>query len=308
MARTDLHIPELKDKFVDYRDPIWGDSYSWAWERRTDEIRYLVIHHSVTSHEATADDIALLHKARGWGGIGYHLVITKDGKVWYVGDVSTARANVADMNEKVIGICMIGDFTKHLPSDEQIVSCHLLSNFFLEQPNWPNLKDWSDVVGHKELSATSCPGSSWDKTQDGDMWWRVKTGTPYTPPTKEEIVEEAKGDGQEVTIKGYKDFVDDLIQVMKLPVDQSDFASITGKAQELMTIASKVKDERENHENFVKDVAKGIGCAEVSEKAVLEALLAPQAEISRIKQQRLEEFGAFERIWSGLKALIPKRG
>jgi len=183
MANTPLTINELGNKFVDYRDPIWGDSYNWSWNRKSTEIKYLVIHHSVTAHEATPDDIALLHKARGWGGIGYHFVITKDGMVYYVGDVGTARANVADMNEQVIGICLIGDFTKHLPSDEQIISCHKLCKFFLfSAPSIPNVKGWDDVVGHKELQATQCPGTSWDKSQSGDMWWRIKTGTPYTPP------------------------------------------------------------------------------------------------------------------------------
>ncbi len=98
MSNTHLAIPALGDKFVDYRQPIWGDSFTWSWERKLSEIKYLVIHHSVTSHDATPDDIALLHKARGWAGIGYHFVITKDGRVWYVGDLETARANVKNKN------------------------------------------------------------------------------------------------------------------------------------------------------------------------------------------------------------------
>ncbi|MDD5146814.1 MAG: N-acetylmuramoyl-L-alanine amidase, partial [Candidatus Pacebacteria bacterium] len=107
MSDTPLHIPPLvkRGKWVDYRMPIWGNSFTWSWERRPDEVKYVVIHHSVTKHEATPDDIALLHKARGWGGIGYHFVVTKDGTVYYVGDLGTARANVLNLNEQVIGIC-----------------------------------------------------------------------------------------------------------------------------------------------------------------------------------------------------------
>ena len=207
MADTALHIPELGDKFVDYRRDIWGDSFTWCWDRRTDEIDYIAVHHSVTIHEATADDIALLHKARGWNGIGYHFVVTKDGKVWYVGDVGTARANVANMNEKVIGICMVGDFTKHLPSDEQITSTYLLCSFFIEQPNWPNLHSWKNVVGHKDLKATACPGSSWDDQKDGTMWWRIKTGTVYTPPPPADTNGDSHSEGQETTLDKYEQFV-----------------------------------------------------------------------------------------------------
>lgn len=159
-ANTPLNIPDLK--FVDYRDPIWGDSYNWSWNRPLNQVEYLVVHHTVTSHEATPDDIALLHKARGWGGIGYHFVITKDGTCYYVGDIGTARANVADMNEKVIGVALVGDFTKYDPTDEQIHSAHvLLEHFLFQTPALSNVGNWGDVVGHKELTATACPGSEW---------------------------------------------------------------------------------------------------------------------------------------------------
>lgn len=187
MANTSLYIPTLvkRGKFIDYRDPIWGDSYNWSWNRQPNEVKYLVIHHTVTSHDATPDDIALLHKARGWGGIGYHFVITKDGTVYYVGDVGTARANVLNMNEKVIGISLIGDFTKHLPSDAQIKSAHELCEFFLTAGVWENLKSWDNVVGHKELQATQCPGNDWKDTSSA-LYNRIKDNIPYTPePTPE---------------------------------------------------------------------------------------------------------------------------
>jgi len=314
MSKVDLHIPELGNKFTDYRDGVWGNSYSWAWERRTDEIRYVVIHHSVTNptddSKANVDYIAEIHKKNGWGGIGYHFVITKDGMVWYVGDVSTARANVANMNEKIIGICLVGDFTKYLPSDEQIISAHKLSNFFLAQANWPNLKDWDDVVGHKDLAATACPGSSWDKKQSGDMWWRIKTGTPYTPPPKDDVEEEANDDGQKTAIDAYKQFLEDLNGVLRIPIGTDDFATILAEVQKIKTKATNLQEdlkikEREELE-FVKEVAKGIGSASETKTAVLEVLRDLEKHIDYIETKRLEEFSAVERIISGIKALFRK--
>lgn len=189
MADTPLHIPALanRGKFRDYRKGIWGDSFNWSWNRQPNEVKYLVIHHTVTKHEATPDDIALLHKARGWAGIGYHFVITKDGMVHYCGDVGTARANVANLNEKVIGITLVGDFTKHLPSDDQIISAHDLCQFFLDQKAvWGNLQGWTEsVVGHKELQATACPGNDWKETASS-LFNRIRGRIPYTPaPTPE---------------------------------------------------------------------------------------------------------------------------
>lgn len=180
MANTELQIPSLGDKFIDYRQPIWGNSFTWSWERPFSQVQYIVFHHSVTDHDATPDDIALIHKARGWAGVGYHFIITKDGRVWYVGDISTARAHVKDMNEKVIGICMIGDFTKHLPSDAQINSGHLLASFLLK--HFSQLKGWAESVkGHKDLQATACPGTSWNG-ELGGMKDRLEKNIPYTPP------------------------------------------------------------------------------------------------------------------------------
>ncbi len=196
MSDNPLSIQELGDSFVDYRQPIWGNSYTWSWERPITQVQYLVIHHTVTSSDATPDDIALFHKARGWGGIGYHFIVTKDGKVWYVGDIGTARANVANMNEKVIGISLIGDFTKELPTDEQITSTHLLCKFLVETASIPNVKSWESVVGHKELGSTACPGASWDKAISGDMWWRIKSNTVYSAPPPQQ------DDVYKVTFKG----------------------------------------------------------------------------------------------------------
>jgi len=194
MADTPLYIPILEEskKFTDYRKGIWGYSYNWSWVRKWTSIKYVVIHHSVTNPTANSKDdvdyIARIHKNNGWGGIGYHFVITKDGMVWYVGDISTARANVANKNEMVIGICLVGDFTKYNPSDEQIVSAHDLSKFLINDVlALTNLKDWGSMVGHKDLQATQCPGTYWKGVSDS-IYERIKNRIPYTPQPQPEPV------------------------------------------------------------------------------------------------------------------------
>lgn len=245
MANTPLYIPELGDNFIDYRQQIWGNSYTWSWERPITQVKYLVIHHTVTSHDATPDDIALLHKARGFAGIGYHFVITKDGKVWYVGDIGTARANVLNMNEQVLGISMIGDFTKYLPSDAQIVSAHKLCKFLIDVPSVP-VSSWDQVVGHKELQATQCPGDSWNKSQSGDMYWRIKTGTPYTPPPPVEQQEVYKLIYKGEEIARYEtnpiDKIEDLAQ--KLQRANEDLSSKTLEVSQLH--GDLAKQEQDN--------------------------------------------------------------
>lgn len=194
MANVPLHIPALleRNKFVDYRRDIAGDSFSWSWERSTTDVMYLAIHHSAgyqnLKPKEQVDAIGLLHTnpkskgGRGWGGVGYHFIITTDGVVWYVGDVSTARANVANQNEKVIGICLVGDFTKHNPTDDQILSAHDLCSFLLSQTQiWPRLHSFdASVRGHKEFNATACPGSAWKGPSDS-ISERIKNRIPYSP-------------------------------------------------------------------------------------------------------------------------------
>ncbi len=252
MSNIKLTPPDLD--FVDYRDPIWGDSYNWSWNRPLVQVQYLAIHHSVTTREATPDDIALLHKARGWGGIGYHFVITKDGTVYYVGDIGTARANVKDQNEKVIGICLVGDFTKHLPSDQQIISTHKLCEFFISNyPALENIQNWDNVLGHKDLSATACPGSSWGATAPDHFKWRIMTGTPYTPIV-EPIDWEKKYKEDEKTWLSWKKTAE-LFTTFK-----QGLANALGIADDVNTIAVEVDElvKKEDREEELKGAVNNL--------------------------------------------------
>lgn len=171
MAKTDLTIPSLGEKFVDLRGILPGDAYNWSWERNLSQVGFLAIHHTGTPDNQTPEDIAQNHiNKNGWGGIGYHFLIDPNGLVYYVGDISTARANVANLNEQVIGIGLIGNFISEvLPTSEQLDSAHKLCEYLLNYQDLPNLTSWDNVLGHKELPAqtTICPGDNWKswKTQ-----------------------------------------------------------------------------------------------------------------------------------------------
>lgn len=167
MARTDLTISSLGSRFVDLRDAIPGDSFNWSWVRPLSQVKYLAIHHTASPDTQTPAEIANYHiNSNKWGGIGYHFLIARDGTVFYVGDIATARANVANLNEQVLGICLIGNFTGgHEPTDEQLGSAHDLCDFFINHyPDIVNITGWDVVRGHKELpgQATACPGDTWD--------------------------------------------------------------------------------------------------------------------------------------------------
>lgn len=165
MAKINLNIPSLGSKFVDLRDSLPGDAYNWNWKRDLSQIEYLAIHHSCTDINYTPFQIARDHiNKNGWGGIGYHFVVDKDGVVYYTGDITTARANVANLNEQVLGICLIGNFIGgEIPFFEQLDSVHKLCEFFIKSQDLPNVTSWDKLRGHKELpnQATNCPGDNW---------------------------------------------------------------------------------------------------------------------------------------------------
>ena len=57
MSNINLN-PNLKGyKFNDYRQEIWGNSFTWSWERKLGEVQYLAIHHTATAKNATPDQI-----------------------------------------------------------------------------------------------------------------------------------------------------------------------------------------------------------------------------------------------------------
>ena len=78
------------------------------------ETNYLVVHCSATSANADigAVEIDQMHKARGWQGIGYHIVIRRNGKVDLGEDLKRRGAHVKSHNYESVGICLIGGIDK----------------------------------------------------------------------------------------------------------------------------------------------------------------------------------------------------
>lgn len=189
---VELTIPSLGIKFQDYRMGIPGNSFTWGPKITATRVDYLAIHHSVTAQtakltgdwRAECDYIARLHiEKRGWAGVGYRFIICSDGTVAYVGDLSHGGSAVANNNDHIFSACLVGDFTKELPTAYQVWSAHRLARFMVEeQSSWPNLKGWEKMIGHKETKVplnmsgatpTACPGSAW-KVEGDNLYKRIR--------------------------------------------------------------------------------------------------------------------------------------
>lgn len=132
------------------------------------KINLLVGHCSASDNpdQANVDAIKHLHTANkktkikwgkyetfgfGWADIGYHYIITPDGKRHIGRPIEKAGAHAKGFNQNSIGICLIGDknFTQAQFDEFKVLVEELLSTFNLSI---------IDVVGHRDLNnKKTCP-------------------------------------------------------------------------------------------------------------------------------------------------------
>ncbi len=120
----------------------------------------LIIHCSATpngrNHDAS--EIHQWHLDRGWDGIGYHWVITVDGKLQAGRPEYWNGSHAKGFNSNSIGVCLIGT------DDFNDVQWKILENLVLEKMiQYPDIK----VIGHNEISNKTCPGFD-------VQWWLKK--------------------------------------------------------------------------------------------------------------------------------------
>lgn len=89
---------------------------------KNNEVEFLVVHHSAASENQSVKSIEDYHLSLGWSGIGYHYLITKTGELWKgrPEHVNGAHVKEDNINYRSLGICVIGDFAKKLPTPEQV--------------------------------------------------------------------------------------------------------------------------------------------------------------------------------------------
>ena len=131
--------------------------------------RYIVIHHSATD-TGSADDFDRMHRhERGWDELGYHFVITNgrggpDGAVqigprWHKQKWGAHCGGTPDnqYNNVGIGICLVGQFDDHTPSEQQIESLIRLVRFLVGRYRIRP----ANILGHADApnARTACPGA-----------------------------------------------------------------------------------------------------------------------------------------------------
>jgi N-acetylmuramoyl-L-alanine amidase len=128
--------------------------------------RWIVIHHSASDTGSAASFDAWHRNGRHWDELGYHFVIgngggSGDGAV----EVGSrwpkqkwgAHCRVGDNEEYNyfgIGICLVGNFEKHRPSETQMASLARLVEYLAAVYQI----DDRHIIGHGWVDETRCPG------------------------------------------------------------------------------------------------------------------------------------------------------
>lgn len=128
--------------------------------------RYIIIHHSATDF-GSALALHKGHKRRGFiEGLGYHFLIDNgtlgkaEGQVEisprWIKQQDGAHCKAAEMNYKAIGICLVGNFSKEVPTTKQLATLSHLVNTLRRYYNIPQ----KNIIGHGQVpgARTECPG------------------------------------------------------------------------------------------------------------------------------------------------------
>ena len=159
-----------------------------------------IIHHSA-SPDVPASTIHGWHLGQKWSGIGYHFVIRAGGAIERGRPEDTIGAHSGPAgNGDSIGVVLTGNFEYDKPTEAQLDSLVWLIAQYLE-PRYGNL----DVIGHKDVMATACPGKNFpwaelrQRLEDDEMIYKTLNDVPdWGKPLVQKLVSRKSlaGDGK----------------------------------------------------------------------------------------------------------------
>jgi len=154
-------------EIINYTHKYLQSGRSWA-QRSRNSIDTIVIHHSAYAHDSlTAEDrfrkMMSWHIQRdksdsyaGWPGLSYHYAISKEGKIYKLNNNEDITFHVGDHNGNCVSILVDGYFSQpynNNPNNQLQALKEIASELAIELDIDPNR-----IVGHRDLSATNCPG------------------------------------------------------------------------------------------------------------------------------------------------------
>ncbi|XP_068144620.1 peptidoglycan-recognition protein SC1a [Drosophila tropicalis] len=137
---------------------------------------YAIIHHTAGSYcETRAACGAVLRSVQnyhmdslGWPDIGYNFLIGGDGAVYEGRGWNHMGAHAAEWNPYSIGISFLGNFNWDTLEPNMIASAKELLQ---DAVNRGQLSSGYVLYGHRQVSATECPGTNiWNEIRSWSHW------------------------------------------------------------------------------------------------------------------------------------------
>jgi len=127
--------------------------------------KYIIVHHSGTEM-GNSLSFDTYHLSRGWNGIGYHFVIDNgtdskhDGQIEvsprWLKQLNGSHCKADGMNERAIGVCLVGNFNRDFVSPKQMEALVYLVKTLKAYYKIPD----DHILGHRMVrgATTDCPG------------------------------------------------------------------------------------------------------------------------------------------------------
>ena len=156
MDAGNFDIEELKSKVGIYEKDMDIKEIDYDMDsdiENSNSPKSVIIHHTAVNN-LTPQSINEDHKNKGYGGIGYHFYIRKDGTIYKGRDEKLVGAHAIGRNYDSIGICLEGNFEKEGMNEEQERALLMLTSDMVIKYNI------SDIIGHRDTYQTLCPGKN----------------------------------------------------------------------------------------------------------------------------------------------------
>jgi hypothetical protein len=172
----------------------WGADESIRTEKPTyaDRVDAVVVHHTAQGNDYSPAEVPALIRAdyayhvqaRGWGDLGYNLLVDRFGRIWEgrAGGLgrATIGAHAQGFNTRTVGVSLIGDMTKGTPPiavDRAMarVAAYAGATWHFDPKGTAVLTSRGSpryasgrrvrlhrVFGHRETGQTACPGTLQD--------------------------------------------------------------------------------------------------------------------------------------------------
>ncbi|HDQ73475.1 MAG TPA: N-acetylmuramoyl-L-alanine amidase [Chloroflexi bacterium] len=137
-------------------DPETNAGGWFIYDEPLDEaLNTIVIHHSALPLSDGPREIQGQHMRRkGYADMGYHFVIDAAGRIYEGRPLAARGAHTGGHNTGTVGVVLLGNFERQMPTDPQIESLKSLCRFLVDRYAITHL------AGHRDFQpeVTVCPG------------------------------------------------------------------------------------------------------------------------------------------------------